>query len=987
MFTNVAARPSSRSAFAISALVVFVLALLVPFAFQPPQVQAAPLFSAVAVSDSGTGNSLADPNSSTMVAVSRDGIIYVAYRGSNGVRVARSITNGQSFQPSVQITATNAPVSIAVGTDNVVHVGYVSSNTIWYSRSTDNGATFSTPVLIASVTATAVSIAVDAPYVYLASNRGMQVYVNDASGVGTFVERSTGLAQRAFSGLLVDPASGDLFVIGDSPALSYTVSSDNGATFATPVNPAGTVYYSTYIGGFGFIGRKVYVAGGQLVAGSGTAAVLIDLDTGTSVARTFNNNTVSSSRTLAVDGEGNVVDGYSNGGNVFFAVSTDQGATFGTPTTIATGSTRMELALNPTTNSVLAAYEQGGQIFMSVYGGVLPPPPDPPTISDIADQTTAENTPVGPIAFTVDDPGGDPAGITLRATSSNPSVVANAGITFGGSGANRTVTITPVTDAIGSTTITVTAIDSDNRTAIDSFVVTVNAIVQDQTITFDPLPNRTYGDADFTVSAAASSGLAVSFSSTTTAVCTVSGTTVTLVAAGTCTIAADQAGDASYNPAPQVTQSFEVAKAELTITAEDKTRKVNTANPVFTFTANGFVGSDTINDIDTLPTLATTATLASPVGSYAIEVTGGSDNNYTLVGVSGTLNVVLKDVPLISWPEPAAIVYGTALSATHLNATASFNATTVAGTFSYNPPLGTVLNAGNDQVLDVTFTPADTDVYATVSASVTIDVTKAELTITAEDKTRKVNTANPVLTFTANGFVGSDTINDIDTLPTLATTATLASPVGSYAIEVTGGNDNNYTLVGVSGTLNVVLQDVPLISWPEPTTIVYGMALSTTQLNATASFNATTVAGTFSYTPPLGTVLNAGDNQVLNVTFTPADTAAYATVSALVTIDVSRAPLTVTANDQARRVGLPNPQLTFTVQGLVNGDTIATALTGALTTTAQESSAPGAYPITRGTLEATNYAIAFTPGVLTVRPYMLYVPVFIGRAADVVPSP
>jgi hypothetical protein len=87
-----------------------------------------------------------------------------------------------------------------------------------------------------------------------------------------------------------------------------------------------------------------------------------------------------------------------------------------------------------------------------------------------------------------------------------------------------------------------------------------------QTISFGPLANKIFGDAPFTVSATASSGLPVSFSSLTTARCTVSGNTVTIVAAGSCTIAADQAGDATYGPAPQVTQSFFVQKSDQTIT-------------------------------------------------------------------------------------------------------------------------------------------------------------------------------------------------------------------------------------------------------------------------------------------------------------------------------------------------------------------------------------------------------------------------------------
>jgi hypothetical protein len=92
------------------------------------------------------------------------------------------------------------------------------------------------------------------------------------------------------------------------------------------------------------------------------------------------------------------------------------------------------------------------------------------------------------------------------------------------------------------------------------------AVKANQTITFNALSGRTFGDSPFTVSATASSGLSVAFTSATTPVCTVSGSTVSLVAAGTCTINADQAGDATYNAAPQVQQSFSVAKANQAIT-------------------------------------------------------------------------------------------------------------------------------------------------------------------------------------------------------------------------------------------------------------------------------------------------------------------------------------------------------------------------------------------------------------------------------------
>lgn len=82
-----------------------------------------------------------------------------------------------------------------------------------------------------------------------------------------------------------------------------------------------------------------------------------------------------------------------------------------------------------------------------------------------------------------------------------------------------------------------------------------------QTITFGALGDKSSSDADFGVSATASSGLTVAFSSLTTGVCTVSTVMVHLVAAGTCTIRASQAGDTSYTAAPNMDQSFTVRQS------------------------------------------------------------------------------------------------------------------------------------------------------------------------------------------------------------------------------------------------------------------------------------------------------------------------------------------------------------------------------------------------------------------------------------------
>ena len=79
---------------------------------------------------------------------------------------------------------------------------------------------------------------------------------------------------------------------------------------------------------------------------------------------------------------------------------------------------------------------------------------------------------------------------------------------------------------------------------------------------------------------------------------------------------------------------------------------------------------------------------------------------------------------MITWTNPADIVYGTALSGTQLNATAS-----TAGTLTYTPGSGTVLTAGNGQALSVSFAPTDSANYNAAAKNVTINVSKATPTV------------------------------------------------------------------------------------------------------------------------------------------------------------------------------------------------------------------------------------------------------------------
>src|SRR5205823_7390540 len=95
-------------------------------------------------------------------------------------------------------------------------------------------------------------------------------------------------------------------------------------------------------------------------------------------------------------------------------------------------------------------------------------------ISNIPDQTINQDTSTGPISFVVGDVDTPASSLILSASSSNPALVPPENIIFGGSGANRTVTITPATNQFGTATITVTVSDG-SLTASDPMVLTVNS--------------------------------------------------------------------------------------------------------------------------------------------------------------------------------------------------------------------------------------------------------------------------------------------------------------------------------------------------------------------------------------------------------------------------------------------------------------------------------------------------------------------------------
>ncbi|MFK8113549.1 MAG: beta strand repeat-containing protein [Rubripirellula sp.] len=241
----------------------------------------------------------------------------------------------------------------------------------------------------------------------------------------------------------------------------------------------------------------------------------------------------------------------------------------------------------------------------------------------------------------------------------------------------------------------------------------------------------------------------------------------------------------------------------------------------------------------------------------------------------------LAPAPTITWTEPASISVGTALDNTQLNASSS-----AAGTFTYTPDTGAILDAGDDQVLTAVFNPADPFAFRSVTATVMIDVTKSDPVITWADP-------DPISFGTG--------IDDTQLNATASTPGTFVYDPPSGAILPAGGQTLSVTFTPtdtanfneVTQTVTLVVNAVdPVLTWGDPAEITFGTVLSATQLDATAD-----TPGTFVYTPAADTILDAG-TQTLSVTFTP-DNSNFNEVSTTVQIVVAKANPTISWPDPA----------------------------------------------------------------------------------------
>jgi predicted outer membrane repeat protein len=251
---------------------------------------------------------------------------------------------------------------------------------------------------------------------------------------------------------------------------------------------------------------------------------------------------------------------------------------------------------------------------------------DAPTISDIANTSTNEDTPTGNINFTVSDIDNSAASLIVSASSDNQTLVPNANITLGGSGSNRTINIAPAANQNGSALITVTVTDPGDLSGSDTFTLTVNPVNDAPTVSDIPdttiNEDTTTGNINFTVSDLESPAGSL--------IVTASSNNQTLVPDANITLGGS-GGNRTINITPAANQN---GSAIITVVASDGSL---TGQDTFTLTVNPVNDAPTVSDISNTSTDEDTPTgninftvsdVDNPAGS--LVVTGSSDNQ-TLV--------------------------------------------------------------------------------------------------------------------------------------------------------------------------------------------------------------------------------------------------------------------------------------------------------------------------------------------------------------------
>lgn len=397
-----------------------------------------------------------------------------------------------------------------------------------------------------------------------------------------------------------------------------------------------------------------------------------------------------------------------------------------------------------------------------------------------------------------------------------------------------------------------------------------------------------------------------------------------------------------------------ITQAALSVTPANVSRQYGLANPTFTGAVVGTQNSDTFT-----VTYSTTATPASPVGTYPITatITGTNIADYVVTQNVGTLSVT--PAPLTVNVASASRPYGTAnptftssiASPVYNGDTFTQNITTAGVQYS---PVGTY------PITDSVTGAAASNYTITVNpGTLTVTQATAVVTLVANNASRAYGAANPTFTSTVSGALNGDTFTITYTTP-----ATATSPIGTYPVvpAASGPNAANYTFTVTNGTLTINAATLNITA--NDANRPYNTPNPAFTSTPTGLVNGDTL--TITYATPATTTSPVGQYPIVpTVTGAALSNYTLTTNNGTLTVTTSSAsPLVVTVSNATRQYGTANPAFSGTTTGLLNGDTV----TVSYSTTATVSSPVGNYPITATVsgAAAPNYILNVNAGTLSI---------------------
>ena len=442
-----------------------------------------------------------------------------------------------------------------------------------------------------------------------------------------------------------------------------------------------------------------------------------------------------------------------------------------------------------------------------------------------------------------------PAGVTATALD---GATANAGeMTFTLCGVDQTVKFSAASTAVpGDYTVTANIVTNATDGTFNNQVsipIKVSAPAkQNQTISFaaNTPTSKTFGDPNFNVSATATSGLTVSYAAKAGSSCTVSNVgLVSLTGAGTCTVVASQAGNASYNAAPNVEHAISVGKATPTITWATPaaiTYPTALSATQLNATAQGVGGGSLAGNFQYNPADGAVLDAGTHQLNTTFTPTNATDYNSANANVSLNVNQASQTINFTS-TEPANAIYGStytpAATGGGSNNPVTFD---TSGDCSYDSDTGvvTMTAAGTctvtaDQAGNTNYAPA-------AQASQEFSVGKRPVTVTPNSNQNKVyGDDDPNLTYQVtsgsvinndqfSGSLGREGGNDVDNYQI---------NLGSLSLG------NNYNLSLSSNPVNFEITQRPITVKAANVTRVYG--------DSTPAFSLALASGSLGYSDTL----------------------------------------------------------------------------------------------------------------------------------------